>query len=196
LSAPLVSPAAPSSAREHVLDRLSAFGEPFENAVYACHDYARAGMAFGGPYDGDRDALEAAFLNRTGSSCTRATVPAGRCGRTRTSGLQGLVYAAPDMPYMRRFGDFIDRRRRLGVDSWGSTDRELADVVEPVHALIAGEFPSWAPQAMLPEYAALFRGLSDEQLAELAGSISLASCVRRERLCELLAAQRPEAATR
>src|SRR3954454_8476692 len=26
---------------------FSAFGEPFANAVYACHDYARAGMAFG-----------------------------------------------------------------------------------------------------------------------------------------------------
>jgi hypothetical protein len=51
-------------------------------------------------------------------------------------------------------------------------------------------------QAMLPEYAGLFRGRSDEDLSELAGSFSLASCVRRERLCELVAAQRPEAATR
>ena len=27
------------------------FGEPVENAIYACHDYARDGMAFGGPYE-------------------------------------------------------------------------------------------------------------------------------------------------
>ena len=32
---------------------FSAFGEPYENAIYACHDYARDGMAFGGPYNGE-----------------------------------------------------------------------------------------------------------------------------------------------
>ena len=31
---------------------FSMFAEPYENAVYACHDYARAGMAFGGPVPG------------------------------------------------------------------------------------------------------------------------------------------------
>ena len=51
---------------------FSAFAEPYENTVYACHDYARPGMAFGGPYPGetqgryiDRDALEETFLERT-----------------------------------------------------------------------------------------------------------------------------------
>jgi aryl-phospho-beta-D-glucosidase BglC (GH1 family) len=229
---------------------FSAFGEPVENAVYACHDYARAGMAFGGPYAGDRDALEAKFLKRTRYQRETGTpIWVGEFGPVYTGdpeldepryalladqldlyarhgagwslwtykdvGLQGLVYAAPETPYLERFGGFIARKRELGVDSWGSTDRELADVVEPVHALIAREFPAWSPypwdarasaddlvrhilfaQAMLPEYAGLFRGRSDEDLSELAGSFSLASCVRRERLCELLAAQRPEAATR
>ena len=48
------------------------FAEDYENAVYACHDYARAGMSFGGPYPGetqgvwvDRDAVEETFLERT-----------------------------------------------------------------------------------------------------------------------------------
>ena len=51
---------------------FSMFAEPYENAVYACHDYARAGMAFGGPYPGetqgqwiDRDFLEEKFLERS-----------------------------------------------------------------------------------------------------------------------------------
>jgi len=51
---------------------FSIFAEPYENAIYACHDYARAGMAFGGPYPGDtqgvwvdRDAVEEKFLERT-----------------------------------------------------------------------------------------------------------------------------------
>ena len=122
-------------------------------------------------------------------------------------GLQGLVYPRADTPYMRRFGEFIERKARLGVDSWGSTDRELPGLVEPIHAFIAEEFPDWDPypwnvrsstddllrhilfaQAMLPSYAALFDGLGDEELEALAGSFSLASCVRRERLCDLVAA--------
>ncbi len=32
---------------------FSAFGEPYENTIYACHDYAVDGMAFGGPYNGE-----------------------------------------------------------------------------------------------------------------------------------------------
>ena len=122
-------------------------------------------------------------------------------------GLQGLVYARADSPYMRRFGEFIERKSRLGVDSWGSTDRELPELVEPIHAFIAEEFPDWDPypwnvrsstddllrhilfaQAMLPSYAERFRGLGDEELEALASSFSLGSCVRRERLCDLVAA--------
>jgi endoglucanase len=47
------------------------FGEPWENTVYACHDYAAAGLGRGGPYPGltqgtwvDADALERKFLER------------------------------------------------------------------------------------------------------------------------------------
>ena len=109
---------------------------------------------------------------------------------------------------MRRFGDLIDKKARLGVDSWGSTDAELPEIFEPLHALIASEFAAWSPypwnprsstddmvrhllfaQAMLPEYAERFRGLSDDELDALAGSFRLAACVRRTRLCDLLASR-------
>ena len=121
-------------------------------------------------------------------------------------GLQGLVYAS--LRTARTCGtsaSSIAKKARLGVDSWGSTDRELPEVIEPLHALIAREFPAWSPypwnarsttddlvrhilfaQAMLPEYATLFRGLSDADLEALADSFSLANCVRRERLCEIM----------
>ena len=46
-------------------------------------------------------------------------------------GLQGLVHAAPDSPYMERFGALIEKKARLGIDSWGSTDQEVPEVVEP-----------------------------------------------------------------
>jgi aryl-phospho-beta-D-glucosidase BglC (GH1 family) len=220
---------------------FSAFGEPFANAVYACHDYAPAGMAFGGGYQGEAETLEEKFLERTQyQRATGTPIWVGEFGPVYTGvpeldeqryqllndqlelyarygagwslwtykdvGLQGLVYAAAESPYMRRFGAFIERKARLGIDSWGSTDRELPDLIEPLHAFVASEFPDWSPypwnarastddlvrhilvaQAMLPSYAALFAGLDDAELAALAGSFRLQACVRREPLCELVA---------
>ncbi|GAA2886959.1 hypothetical protein GCM10010517_50770 [Streptosporangium fragile] len=118
-------------------------------------------------------------------------------------GLQGLVYAAG--PYMERFGPFVAKKQRLGADRWGSTMEEAADVLAPVHELVATEFPGWAPypwgaryqtddlirhiliaQALLPEYAGLFAGLDDGELVALADSFALTACVRREPLLRLL----------
>ena len=96
--------------------------------------------------------------------------------------------------------------RRLGADRWGSTMEESSDVLADLHRLIETEFPGWDPypwgaryqsddlirhilfaQALLPEYAELFRGLGDEELIALADSFLLEQCVRREPLIELLA---------
>ncbi|MFJ2033327.1 glycoside hydrolase family 5 protein [Streptosporangium sp. NPDC087985] len=118
-------------------------------------------------------------------------------------GLQGLVHAAG--PYRERFGAFIEKKTRLGADRWGSTMEESADVLAPLHSLMATEFPGWDPypwgaryqtddlirhvliaQALLPEYAGLFRGLGDDEVLALADSFALAGCVRREPLIELL----------
>jgi endoglucanase len=228
---------------------FSAFGEPWENVVYACHDYALAGMAFG---DGVAvpEALEEKFLERTAyMRATGTPIWVGEFGPVYTGvpelddarlevldaqlslyerygagwslwtykdvGLQGLVYPRASSPYLQRFGAFIERKARLGIDSWGSTDRELGDLVEPIHAFIAAEFPDWEPypwnvrsstddllrhilfaQAMLPSYAELFRGASDEELDAFADSFSLASCVKRERLCELVASHTRGVASR
>ncbi|TMR24018.1 glycoside hydrolase family 5 protein [Nonomuraea turkmeniaca] len=119
-------------------------------------------------------------------------------------GLQGLVHASG--PYLHRFGDFLAKKQRLGADRWGSTMEESADVLAPLHQLIEAEFPGWDPypwgaryqsddlirhiliaQALLPEYAELFRGLGDDELFALADSFLLEQCVRREPLLELLA---------
>jgi aryl-phospho-beta-D-glucosidase BglC (GH1 family) len=216
---------------------FSAFGEPYANTIYACHDYAVDGMAFGGPYNGQPERVEAKFLERTRYMRETGTpIWVGEFGPVYTGddelrfqlladqleiyerhgagwslwtykdiGLQGLVYADPEGAWMRHFGAFVAKKTRLGADAWGSNDRELPEVMEPLHALVAREFPAWSPypwsaaattddivrhilfaQALLPEYAALFRGLSDEDLEALADSFSLANCVRRERLCEIM----------
>lgn len=229
---------------------FSIFGEPYENAIYALHDYARAGMSFGGPYPGetagqwvDRDTLEQTFLARTRFQRETGTpIWVGEFGPVYTGdperdeqryqvlsdqldiydrygagwsiwtykdvGLHGLVELAPESAYMQRFGDLIDKKRRLGVDAWGSTHDELPEVMEPLLGLIGREFPDWTPypwgvreatnlvvkhvllaQAMLPEYAERFRGLSDDDLDELADSFALDRCRRRERLCDMIASR-------
>ncbi|OPG09479.1 glycoside hydrolase family 5 protein [Microbispora sp. GKU 823] len=119
-------------------------------------------------------------------------------------GLQGLVCAG--MPYMERFEPFMAKKKRLGADRWGSTMEETASELAPLHRLIDTEFPSWDPypwgaryqtddlirhiliaQALLPEYAELFRGLDDDELLALADSFALSNCTRREPLIRLLA---------
>ena len=234
---------------------FSMFAEPYENAVYACHDYARAGMAFGGPYPGetqgqwiDRDFLEEKFLERSRYQRETGTpIWVGEFGPVYTGdperdeqryqilsdqleiydrhgagwsiwtykdvGLQGLVHAAPDSAYMQRFGALIAKKARLGIDSWGSTDQEVPEVVEPIHELSPASSPAGRPtrgararptddlvrhvlfaQAMLTEYAERFRDLGDDDLDELADSFALARCVTRTRLCELLASRTGTAA--
>ena len=37
-------------------------------------------------------------------------------------GLQGVVSASPESPYMRRIAPVLEKKARLGVDAWGSTD--------------------------------------------------------------------------
>jgi hypothetical protein len=219
---------------------FSIYGEPYANVIYACHDYAAAGMSFGDGYPG-LEALEEVFLKRTQYQRETGTpIWVGEFGPVYTGdaerdairyriledqleiyerygagwsiwtykdvGLHGVVHTDPDSAYMQRFGDLIAKKKRLGIDAWGSTHAEIPEVVEPVHELIAREFPDWRPypwgarettdlfvrwllfaQAMLPEYAERFRGLSDDELDALADSFGLASCVRRARLCEILA---------
>jgi len=118
-------------------------------------------------------------------------------------GLQGLAFAAG--PYMERFRGFIEKKGRLGADRWGSTMEENADDLAPLHRLMDTEFPSWEPypwgaryqiddlvrhilmaQALVPEYAELFRGCSEDELIALADSFALVNCVRRQPLIELL----------
>ncbi|MDR8409672.1 cellulase family glycosylhydrolase [Nonomuraea sp. 3-1Str] len=119
-------------------------------------------------------------------------------------GLQGLVCARG--PYLERFGPFIEKKRRLGADRWGSTMEETASELAPLHRLVETEAPGWNPypwgaryqtddlvrhiliaQALLPEYAELFRGLGDDELVALADSFLLERCDRREPLLGLLA---------
>jgi endoglucanase len=120
-------------------------------------------------------------------------------------GRQGLVNVRPDSPYLKRFGDFVAKKDRLGADQWGSRGEGVREVTQPVQDLIEREFPNFNPypwgrfdwvrtlllnitiaQPLAEEYADLFRGLDDGELDALADSFAFENCAVRESLLEQL----------
>jgi endoglucanase len=120
-------------------------------------------------------------------------------------GRQGLVIVAPGSPYLERFGSFIAKKNRLAADQWGTDGEGPREVSRPVQELIAREAPDFEPypwgrfdwvrtlllnitmaQALAPEYASGFDGLTDDELVALAESFAYANCVMREPLREQL----------
>jgi endoglucanase len=119
-------------------------------------------------------------------------------------GLQGLVYAAPDSPYVRRIQPVLEKKARLGVDSWGSTDAGIRRILEPIESTFAEEFPDFDPfpwgaqriallvrhillaEPMVADFGRCFEGLSPEEAEALAVSFRLDHCVPRRRLIDIL----------
>ena len=120
-------------------------------------------------------------------------------------GLQGLVAADPSSDYLRRIRPVLEKKARLGVDSWGSTDTEIRHIIEPIEELFVQEFPRFAPypwgaprwiaghvrhvmfaEAMVDEYAALFAGVSQDEAARLADAFRFDQCAVREPLARIL----------
>ncbi|MEU4888204.1 MULTISPECIES: hypothetical protein [Streptomyces] len=60
-------------------------------------------------------------------------------------GLQGIVHAAPDSPYLRRIRPALEQKERLGTDSWGGSDAGVRDILDPIDALFEREFPGYEP---------------------------------------------------
>jgi endoglucanase len=120
-------------------------------------------------------------------------------------GLQGVVYAAQDSPWVERIRPILKKKARLGVDSWGGTDAEVRHVIEPLERLFAEEYPDYHPfpfgtqreiellvrnillaEPMLPEYAELFRGADEAEIDELMRSFRFENCIKRAELAAIL----------
>jgi endoglucanase len=120
-------------------------------------------------------------------------------------GPQGLVYARPDSAYVRRIAPVLAAKARLGVDSWGGSDRQVRQVLDPIEDLFDREFPGFDPfpwgrrawihrlvrgillaEPLVQEFGRCFDGLSPDEAEALAGSFAFERCARREQLAELL----------
>jgi endoglucanase len=122
-------------------------------------------------------------------------------------GRQGLVTVRPDSAYLRRFGDFVAKKNRLGADAWGNDGHGVLEATKPFQDMIAREFPGFEPypwgrfnwvrtlllniavaQPLAYEYAELFRGLGEVELVALADSFALTNCDIRTSRAEQLRA--------
>ena len=122
-------------------------------------------------------------------------------------GLQGLVYADPASPYMQRIRPVLEKKARLGVDAWGSTDAGVRHIMRPIEETFHREFPGFRPfpwgqdswvqvlvrhillaEPLVDDFERCFQGLRGEQVVTLADSFRLESCIRRQRLLDILRA--------
>jgi endoglucanase len=120
-------------------------------------------------------------------------------------GLQAIIYQNKNTPYMKLVSAFLSKKDSLGADAWGSTDKNIRQIMEPLEELFKKEFPAYYPypkgqqgqlnlivrhiliaEALVPEYCDLFRGLSDKELIALAQSFRFENYIKRERLEAIL----------
>jgi endoglucanase len=120
-------------------------------------------------------------------------------------GLQAIMHQKEDTPYMKKVASFLSRKDSLGADAWGSSDKNIRPVLEPLEQMFKKEFTGYNPypsgaqrhisllvrniliaEALVPEYCELFRDLSDEQLIALARSFRFENYVKRQRLEDIL----------
>jgi endoglucanase len=106
---------------------------------------------------------------------------------------------------MKLVSSFLSRKDSLGADSWGSSDKNIRQIISPIEELFKKEFPEYDPypagqkrqirllvrhilisEALVPEYCNLFRDLSEEELIALAESFRFENYVKRERLEDIL----------
>ena len=120
-------------------------------------------------------------------------------------GLQAIMHQNENTPYMKLVSAFLSKKDSLGSDRWGSTDKNIRQVIQPLEDMFKKEFTGYNPypngqqnkinllvrhiliaEALVPEYCELFRGLSEKELLELAQSFRFENYVKRERLEEIL----------
>jgi len=120
-------------------------------------------------------------------------------------GLQAIMHQNENTPYMKLVSAFLSKKDSLGSDRWGSTDKNIRQVIQPLEDMFKKEFAGYNPypngqqnkinllvrhiliaEALVPEYCELFRGLSEKELIALAQSFRFENYVKRERLEDIL----------
>ncbi|KAJ3029839.1 hypothetical protein HDV00_009372 [Rhizophlyctis rosea] len=119
-----------------------------------------------------------------------------------------MVYTSPDSPYMTLLKAFLQKKKLLSADEWGTDDKHVRDVMGPLEDWFVKHVPSiqhrypqtWPvkvhvarlvrnillSEELVHEYAEYFRDLTFEELDGLAGSFKLEICLTRDGLNKIL----------
>jgi hypothetical protein len=122
-------------------------------------------------------------------------------------GLQAVVYADPESKWMQRIRPIVEKKARLGVDSWGGVDTQIRHIMDPLEQTFAREFPNYDPfpfgtqwqirrlvrhillaEPLLEEFGALFKGMTETKIDEMMQSFRFDNCVQRTELANILKA--------
>ena len=60
-------------------------------------------------------------------------------------GLQAIMHQNDNTPYMKLVSAFLSKKDSLGADKWGSTDKNISQVIKPLQDLFKKEFPGYDP---------------------------------------------------
>jgi endoglucanase len=122
-------------------------------------------------------------------------------------GLQGLTYVSPNSQWRQRIESFVNKKARLGIDSWGGRDTHIRHILDPLEQTFAAEVPNYQPppfanqrrqikrlvcqilmaEALLPEFAELFRDMSETAIDEMMQSFLFKNCIVHKPLAQTLA---------
>ena len=124
-------------------------------------------------------------------------------------GLQGMIYTNQQSKWNTLINPFLEKKRDFWLDKWGRRPaaepeaalRPLVDWIDRVSPTAKQAYPtSWNTEmhvmrnvfntflaaSFVDEFAALFRGMDEKQLEELARSFHFENCVQREGLNGIL----------
>lgn len=126
-------------------------------------------------------------------------------------GFQGMVHVSRETPYMKLLKDFLEKKHKLAIDSWGADDTYVRDIYNPLVDLIKTNvkdpkhlemypYPVWTVtervnrmaralllgEIFVQEWAAYFRGMDEAQLDALAQSFKFENCLKRDGLNKIL----------
>jgi len=189
---------------ERKVEFMKAHGVPIWNGEF--------GPVYAAPTVPDHDTINQQRYNLLGEQLTiyKTDQIAWSIWLYKDIGFQGMVYTAPDTPYIRLLAPFLEKKKRLGLDKWGRDDTHVGHIYAPVIAHMKAEIPEeflnkrypevWKieghvhrviretlfSEIMCWEYASYFKGKSFEELEALAASFKLENCVRRDGLNEIL----------
>ncbi|SDJ36747.1 glycoside hydrolase family 5 protein [Nonomuraea jiangxiensis] len=161
---------------------------------------------FGPVYDGDPE-RDLSRLRLLGDQLAiyRAHGASWSLWTYKDIGLQGLTYARADSAYVRRIAPVLEKKARLGADSWGGSDEHVRHILDPIDELFDKEFPGFDPypwgrrpwirtlvrnillaEPLVGEFGRCFEGVSPQEAERLAGCFAFDACDTREPLAEVI----------